>query len=125
MLAFVLGARYIVLMRKYLDISLTVIMTLTLSIAMLWPMDQPLLAPEGSDKLIHLIAFAVLCLPLAYTCRFGLVPIFIGAITFGGAVELIQPSFNRMADINDWIADIAGTVFGIFCGWLWRLMHKV
>ena len=35
-------------------------------------------------------------------------------ITFGGAIELIQPSFNRSADVNDWIADIIGSF--VCCG---------
>ena len=66
-------------MRKYLDIPLTLIVTLTLTVAMLWPMDRPPPAPEGSDKLVHLIAFAALAFPLARTGRFGLLPVFLGA----------------------------------------------
>ena len=111
-------------MRKYLDIHLTIIMTLTLTIAMLWPLDQPPPAPEGSDKLVHFIAFAALAFPLAYTGRFGLPPVFIGASVYGGAIELIQPSFNRSADVNDWIADIVGVVLGIGCGLLYRRLRR-
>ena len=111
-------------MRKYLDIPLTLIVTFTLTIAMLWPMDQPPPAPEGSDKLVHLIAFAALAFPLARTGRFGLLPVFIGASAFGGAIELIQPSFNRSADFNDWVADIVGVVLGIGCGLLYRRLRK-
>ena len=88
-------------MRKYLDIPLTIIMTLTLTVAMLWPMEAPPPAPEGSDKLVHFIAFAALAFPLARTGRFGLLPVFVGSSAFGGAIELIQPSFNRSADVND------------------------
>ena len=44
-------------MRKYLDIPLTLIVTLTLTVAMLWPLEAPPPAPEGSDKLVHLVAF--------------------------------------------------------------------
>ena len=54
-------------MRKYLDIPLTIIVTLTLSVAMLWPLEAPPPAPEGTDKLVHLIAFAALAFPLART----------------------------------------------------------
>ena len=107
-------------MRKYLDTPLTLIAALTLIVAMLWPMDQPPPAPEGSDKLVHLIAFAALSFPLARTGRLGLLPVLIGASAFGGAIELIQPSFNRSADINDWVADIVGVVLGIGCGLLYR-----
>ena len=111
-------------MRKYLDIPLTLIVTLTLSVAMLWPMDQPPPAPEGSDKLVHFIAFAALAFPRARTGRIGLLPVFIGASAFGGAIELIQPSFNRSADVNDWVADVIGVVLGIGCGLLYRRLRQ-
>ena len=111
-------------MRKYLDIPLTIIVTLTLTVAMLWPLEAPPPAPEGSDKLVHLIAFAALALPLARTGRFGLLPVFVGASAFGGIIELIQPSFNRSADVNDWIADIVGVILGIGLGLLYRRLRK-
>jgi VanZ family protein len=111
-------------MRKYLDIPLTLIVTLTLAVAMLWPMDQPPPAPDGTDKLVHLAAFAALAFPLARTGRIGLLPVFIGASAFGGAIELIQPSFNRSADLNDWIADVIGVVLGIGCGLLYRRLRR-
>ena len=103
-------------MRKYLDIPLTLIVTLTLTVAMLWPIDQPPPAPEGSYKLAHLLSFAALAFPLARTGRFGLLSVFLGASAFGGAIELIQPSFNRSADFNDWVADVIGVILGIGCG---------
>ena len=66
-------------MRKYLDIPLTLIVTLTLIVAMLRPQKAPPPAPEGSDKLVHFIAFAALAFPLARTGRFGLLPVFLAA----------------------------------------------
>jgi VanZ family protein len=111
-------------MRKYLDIPLTIIVTFTLTVAMLWPMEAPAPAPEGSDKLVHFVAFAALVFPLARTGRIGLLPVFIGASAFGGAIELIQPSFNRSADTNDWIADTVGVVLGIGCGLLYRRIRR-
>ena len=111
-------------MRRYLDIPLTLAVTLTLTIAMLWPLEAPPPAPEGTDKLVHFIAFAALAFPLARTGRMGLLPVFSGASAFGGIIELIQPSFNRSADVNDWIADVAGVVLGIGCGLLYRRIRK-
>ena len=111
-------------MRRYLDIPLTLIVTVILTVAMLWPLDQPPPAPEGSDKLVHLIAFAALAFPLARTGRIGLLPVFIGTSLFGGAIELIQPSFNRSADINDLIADILGAAMGIGCGLFYRRLRR-
>ena len=111
-------------MRKYLDIPLTLIVTLALTVAMLWPLEAPPPAPEGSDKLVHLVAFAALAFPLSRTGRFGLLPVLIGASAFGGAIELIQPSFNRSADVNDWIADVVGVVMGIGLGLLYRRLRR-
>ena len=111
-------------MRKYLDIPLTIIVTLALTVTMLWPMEAPPPAPEGSDKLVHFIAFAALAFPLARTGRFGLLPVFIGASAFGGVIELIQPSFNRSTDVNDWVADVVGVILGIGVGLLYRRLRK-
>ena len=110
-------------MRKYLDIPITLIVTLTLTVAMLWPLKAPPPAPDGSDKIVHLLAFAALSFPLARTGRFGLLPVFLGASAFGGIIELIQPTFNRSADMNDWIADIIGVAVGIVCGLLYRRLR--
>ena len=110
-------------MRKYLDIPLTLAATLTLTVAMLWPIDQPP-TPDGTDKIVHLAAFAALAFPLARTGRFGLLPVFMGASAFGGAIELIQPSFNRSADINDWVADVVGVIIGIGMGLLYRRLRR-
>ena len=107
-------------MRKYLDIPLTLIVLFTLTVTMLWPLDQPPQALAGSDKIVHFIAFASLAFPLARTGRFGLMPVFIGASAFGGAIELIQPIFNRSADVNDWAADIIGVLLGITGGLVYR-----
>ena len=110
-------------MRKYLDIPITLAVTLTLTVAMLWPLEAPPPAPDGSDKVVHLIAFAALSFPLARTGRIGLTLVFVGASAFGGLIELIQPSFNRSADMNDWVADILGVVLGILCGLMYRRLR--
>ena len=111
-------------MRKYFDIALTLIVTLILTVAMLWPLDQPPPAPEGSDKLVHIIAFVTLAFPLARSGRIGLLPVFICASAFGGVIELVQPSFNRSADINDWIADVVGAMLGIGYGLFYRRLRS-
>ena len=107
-------------MRKNLDIPLTVVVTTVLTSAMLWPLEAPPPAPEGSDKLLHFMAFAALAFPLARTGRLGLLPVFIGASAFGAIIELIQPTFNRSADLNDWAADTLGVLIGIGIGLAYR-----
>ena len=110
-------------MRKYLDIPITLAVTLILTVAMLWPLEAPPPAPDGSDKVVHLIAFAALSFPLARTGRIGLLPVFVGASAFGGLIELIQPTFNRSADMTDWVADIMGVVLGMICGLVYRRLR--
>jgi VanZ family protein len=111
-------------MRKYLDIPLTAFVTITLTVATLWPLEASPPAPEGSDKLVHFIAFAALAFPLARTGRLGLVFVFIGASAFGGLIELIQPTFNRSAEMGDWVADTVGVCVGIGCGLLYRRLCR-
>ena len=90
---------------------------------MLWPLDAPPPAPDDSDKVVHLIAFAALSFPFSRTGRLGLLPIFVGAIAFGSVIELIQPSFNLSADINDWIADIMGVALSTICWLIYRRLR--
>lgn len=110
-------------MRKYLDIPITVVVSTILAIAMLWPLDATPPVPDGSDKFLHLVAFAALSFPLSRTGRYGLLRVFVGASLFGGMIELLQPSFNRSADIIDWITDIAGVALGIFCGLIYKWLR--
>ena len=81
-------------------------------------------APEGSDKLVHFIAFAALAFPLARTRRFGLLPVFIGASAFGAIIELIQPTFNRSAELSDWVADTLGVIIGIGLGLAYQRVRQ-
>jgi VanZ family protein len=111
-------------MRSYLDIPLTLILSTVLTVAMLWPINQPIPAPDGTDQFVHLITFAALSFPLARTGRIGLVPVFVGASAFGVIIEIIQPSFGRSADMQDWIADIVGVTLGIAIALLYRKLRK-
>lgn len=107
-------------MRTYLDIPLTLIVTGALTVAMLWPLGNQLTPFDGIDKAIHILAFTALTFPLSRTGRFGLLPVFMGASAFGGFLEIIQPSFNRNADTQDWIADVLGVALGIALGLIYR-----
>ena len=111
-------------MRKYLDIPLTAFVAVTLSVAILWPLEAPPPAPEGTDKLVHFMAFAALAFPMARTGRLGLASVFIGANAFGALIELVQPAFNRRADMGDWLADTVGIAIGIGCGLLYRRLRR-
>ena len=111
-------------MRKYLDIPLTAVVTTVLTAAMLWPLEAPPPAPDESDKLVHFMAFAALAFPLARTGRLGLLPVSIGASAFGAIIELIQPTFNRSAELSDWIADTLGVLIGIGLGLAYQRVRQ-
>jgi hypothetical protein len=96
---------------RFFDIYLTIILALIILIGALTPVTEVAAAPAGTDKIIHIVAFAALVFPLALTKRIGLFPLLIFASLFGGITEVIQTSVARNADINDWFADI----FGIAC----------
>ena len=98
---------------KLFDIYLTIVLALIILIGMLAPISEVATAPAGTDKIIHIVAFAALAFPLALTKRIGLFPLFIFASFFGGITEVIQTSVGRNADINDWFSDIFGIAFGI------------
>ena len=74
----------------------------------------------GSDKLVHFIDFAALAFPLARTGRFRLMPVLVAASAFGTIIELIQPTLNRSAELNDWVADTLGALIGIALGLAYR-----
>ena len=88
---------------------------------MLWPLEAPPPAPEGSDKLVHFIAFAALAFPVARTGRLGLLTVFIGASAF---IELIQPTFNRNTELSDLVADTLSVLIGIGLGLAYRRVRR-
>ena len=98
---------------KLFDIYLTIVLALIILIGMLAPISEVAAVPTGTDKVIHIVAFAALVFPLAFTRRIGLFTLFIFASLFGGIIEIIQPSFGRNADIIDWIADSVGVICGM------------
>ena len=78
----------------------------------------PELKVQSGDKILHMIAFAVLALlgALAYPAL-RLIVLLLGLSAFGMVIELIQliPALNRTADWRDLAADImtATTVLGV------------
>jgi hypothetical protein len=97
---------------KLFDIYLTIVLALIILIGMLAPLSPVTTAPAGTDKIIHIVAFAALAFPLALTKRIGLFPLFIFTSLFGGFTEVIQSSYGRNTDINDWFSNIFGIAFG-------------
>jgi VanZ family protein len=68
----------------------------------------PQLPGEPSDKIQHILAFAVLAAlaAAAYPCT-GLLKIALGLSAFGALIEIVQmiPILHRDAELVDWLAD--------------------
>ncbi len=72
------------------------------------------------DKLYHMMAFAALVIPAALFDRGAVRRMVIGGLILGAAIEFIQPSVGRDADLTDFLADATGLVLGLCLGWLFR-----
>ena len=78
----------------------------------------------SSDKLDHLVGFAVLLLPAALLYSHALYWILPYAISFGGTIEIIQPYVNRNGEWGDFWADAVGALLGVIIGLLLRYIFK-
>ena len=84
--------------------------------------------PPYVDKLIHFVAFGILCLAICWSlssARIGSKNIYklilaIGITSFYGMSDEFHQLFtpNRSVDIFDWLADTAGAVAA---GFLWQM----
>ena len=83
----------------------------------------PHLPGEPSDKVQHIVAFAILGLLGAWAyARTSLIQLALGLSLFGALIEIVQaiPALHRDSDVVDWIADtIAGAVVLLAVRW-WR-----
>ena len=87
----------------------------------LTPLVAPLPDVPQSDKLLHLLAFAALVLPLAISDPRNWVWALALAVAYGGVIELIQPHVNRQAEWGDFLANSLGAALGVAMG---RALHR-
>ena len=112
-------------MRKYLDIPLSV------SVATVSPYRIDALAAQGAVSSVRgerqarpLHCLHRSCLSNGANWSVWLIPILIRASPFGNIIELIQPTFNRSAELNDWVADTLGVLIGIGLGLAYRRVRR-
>jgi VanZ family protein len=89
--------------------------------------QPPQIPDQPSDKVLHMIAFAVLAaLAAAAYPRVKLLTLLIALSAFGAAIEFFQliPTLNRTSEFADWVADTiaAAVVLGAVHVWRW---HRV
>ena len=87
-------------------------------------LPHPPQVPTGhSDKVQHIIAFAVLAAFAAFAWpRRSLVRLLVLLAVFGAFIEVAQtvPVLNRDSDILDLVADLVGSGAVLLAFWLWR-----
>lgn len=93
-------------------LALTVIFLAAITALSLWPLDE-LPSLPGTDKIHHLIAYAVLALPAALRRPQRGILIGFLFVAYGGVIELLQPYVNRYGDWNDLLANAAGVACGL------------
>lgn len=114
-------------LRTMIALSMTAAMAVTITFLALTPSDLPL-PIATSDKSRHFMAFAVLSLPVAVLRPRYLPWAVIAFAAFGGLIELVQPSFGRTRDIEDFYADLWGIGAGSLIGLglhLWRMRKRL
>lgn len=81
--------------------------------------DLPI-SVEVWDKLQHTLAYAVLAIAgiVGFPDRRGLLGVGIGLIALGAGLEFAQAlTPNRMASVNDGLANVIGVGLGLAVGW--------
>ena len=108
-----LSAAYISELRtRKIDIYTTIIIAFAIGLATLTPVEK-LPTVSGSDKVYHLISFAILTLPIAIIRPRAIWIILSLIIAYGGAIELLQPLVNRNCEMADFLADAFGAILGV------------
>ena len=100
------------LRERNIDIYLTVVIAFVIGLATLTPVEK-LTVVSGSDKLYHLLSFAILTFTIAMVRPKAVRWILILSLIFGGALELLQPFVNRSCEFADFLADACGATLGI------------
>lgn len=102
--------------RRHIASASTLLLATIIIVLTLVPVSAPDIVGSASDKLYHVMAFAVLTFPMAFLHPPRAKIVFICAILLGAAIEIIQPTFGRTASVWDFVADVCGAVLGLAAG---------
>ena len=97
---------------RKIDFYATIIIAFAIGLATLTPVEK-LPQVSGSDKVYHLISFAILTLPIAIIRPQAIWIILSLSIAYGGLIELLQPLVNRNCEMADLLADAVGAMLGV------------
>ena len=104
---------------RKIDIYATIAIAFAIGLATLTPVET-MPNVSGSDKLYHLISFAILTLPIAIIRPKAMRVILSLSIAYGGAIEIIQPLVNRNCEMADFLTDAGGAVVGVLVARVFR-----
>ena len=97
---------------RKIDFYATIIIAFAIGLATLTPVEK-LPQVSGSDKVYHLISFAILTLPITIIRPQAIWIILSLSIAYGGLIELLQPLVNRNCEMADLLADAVGAMLGV------------
>ena len=102
----------------------TVALAALIGLATFIPAQKSPNAP-GTDKLLHVIAYAALVLPMHFAKPHQFWKYAVCGIMFGSFIELAQPFVNRSGEVGDVLADACGIALrcavGVrLCTWMNR-----
>lgn len=114
------------LLKRHAD-TLALLLALMIALLSLTPAEQ---LPElgSSDKLAHLLAYALLGLLATLRRRLptAVVLTVLAIVAYGALIELLQPYVGRFMDSGDFIANAIGALAGAgMATWLRRLALPV
>lgn len=104
---------------------LTLLLALGIAVTTLMPSTSGASSLLGLDKLAHLVAFAVLVLPMSLRAPRQWPLIWITAVAFGGLIEIVQPYVGRGAEWADLVADGLGAALGVSLGLFIRKILRI
>ncbi len=106
-------------MKTSAAVLLTLVFASVIALGTLSPPGDGDPLPIG-DKPLHMIAFAVLVLPLGWVRPRWFIPLGLVALAYGGLIEVLQPYVGRYGEWPDLLADGVGVVLGLIPGQLRR-----
>ncbi len=94
--------------------ALTALLVFIIAVLTLVPQASGPMGIPGFDKLAHLVAFAVVTVPLAWRFPHLWRGVALAALAYGGIIEIVQPFMGRTTSWGDLLADGAGAFAGAF-----------
>ena len=104
--------RYNRIRQIVISILVTIVFSMIVFGLSLAPIMHGIVGVVYIDKVYHFVSFFCLAFPITLMRPRLIVWVLLGAITFGGFIELAQDSFGRQASWSDFISNGIGAIVG-------------